>query len=152
MPDCVSIVPLTSDGRIILINQYRHAVGRSVLECPGGTIHRHHDDPISAAKRELLEETGYAAGRLVSVGSHDLNPGGQTTRIHTFVAQDCERVAEPMLESFESLTTQLVTREDLADLVRGSGHFQTTTLASLMLGLQHIDNSTRTFGTDGVWA
>jgi 8-oxo-dGTP pyrophosphatase MutT (NUDIX family) len=135
MPDCVSVVPITPDGRIVLIDQYRHGVAQWVLECPGGSIKSEHDDPAGAAARELMEETGYAAGTLEYLGAHHLNPSGQTSQVHTFVARDCRVVGQTSLEDFEDLRIRLVTRTELGALLQNSAKFQTSTLASLMLVL-----------------
>lgn len=133
MPDCVSVVPITPGGQIVLVEQYRHGVAQWVLECPGGSIKAEHDDPASAAARELLEETGYAADELEYLGAHHLNPGGQTSQIHTFLARDCRVVGRASLERFEDLSIRLVTRPELAALLQNGARFQTSTLASLML-------------------
>ncbi|MBI2800211.1 MAG: NUDIX hydrolase [Gammaproteobacteria bacterium] len=135
MPDCVSVVPITPDGEIILIDQYRHGVAQWVLECPGGSIKSDHDDPASAAARELREETGYAAGELEYLGTHHLNPSGQTSQVHTFLAHDCRVDSGAALEPFEDLSICVVTRAELRALLQNSARFQTSTLASLMLVL-----------------
>ena len=135
LPDCVSVVPFTEDGRIVLIEQYRHGVGDWMLECPGGSVDHDDLDPARAAHRELLQETGYAAGELVALGSNPLDPSSQSSRVHTYLARDCRLVAEATLEHFEDIKLRLVTREELAQLIRGGANFHTSTLAALMLVL-----------------
>jgi ADP-ribose pyrophosphatase len=135
VPDCVSVVPITHDGHIVLIEQYRHGVGDWMLECPGGSIDSDEHDPARAAHRELLEETGYAAGDLIGLGSNPLDPSGQSSRVHTFLARDCRVIADTALEKFEDLKLRLVTRDELANLIRSGANFHTATLASLMLVL-----------------
>ena len=69
----VVIVPVTDDGRIVLVEQYRHAVQKAVIELPAGLVGdkpgQMHEDLPTAAHRELLEETGYEAQRMVSLVS-----------------------------------------------------------------------------------
>lgn len=60
-PGSVSVVPLTKDGNIVMVKQYRYPVGSVTLETPAGKMHYGHDVPIERAKAELKEETGYTA-------------------------------------------------------------------------------------------
>ena len=64
-----AIVPLTDDGEVLMVRQYRHATGGWLLEIPAGTLEGGTEDPEECARRELVEETGFRAGRLVSLGS-----------------------------------------------------------------------------------
>lgn len=87
-PDAVAIVPVTNDGEVILVRQYRHAVGRYELEIPAGLLDIDGERPRDAADRELTEETGMAAGRLTEV-LHFCNSAGWTGETTTvFVARD----------------------------------------------------------------
>lgn len=139
MPDCVSIVPITTDQRVILVEQYRHGIAEHVLECPGGSLVGRCESLQHAAARELEEETGYRAAELEYLGAHDPNPGSQTNRTHTFVARGCTASSTQNLESFEDLCVLLVTRCELLDLIRGGARFPSATLASLMLALASLE-------------
>lgn len=135
LPDCVSVVPITSDGRIVLVEQYRHGVGDWVLECPGGSIDASDPDPATAAGRELFEETGYVASDIVALGSSARDPGSQSSRVHTFLARDCRQLSSPAPESFEAIRLRLVTRAQLIELIAAGANFDAATLASLMRAL-----------------
>lgn len=63
-PDAVAVVALDAQGRVLMLRQYRHAVGERLLELPAGKLDVEGEDPAEAARRELQEETGYTAGRL----------------------------------------------------------------------------------------
>ncbi|MBU0515381.1 MAG: NUDIX hydrolase, partial [Proteobacteria bacterium] len=65
LPDWLQVVPLTADGRLVLVRQYRHAGRRVGLEVPGGLLDPEDPGPAEAAARELREETGYGGGRMV---------------------------------------------------------------------------------------
>lgn len=68
----VAIVPLTDDNKVIMVEQFRYACGRAVLEIPAGKIDKGEADPVKAAERELKEETGYTASDIVYLGK--INP------------------------------------------------------------------------------
>lgn len=103
-PDWVNVVPLTSDGRIILIKQHRHGAEQDFLEIPGGSTHPGaKEEPRLAGERELREETGYQAKEWIYCGYHFPNPALQNNRMHTFVAMGCEKVGLPELDPYEDL-------------------------------------------------
>jgi 8-oxo-dGTP pyrophosphatase MutT (NUDIX family) len=120
-PDWVHVVAVTADDRMVLVRQYRHAVGEAVLELPGGVIDASDRDPEAAARRELAEETGYGAGAWRMVGSFYPNPATHTNRVHVVLALDARPGVGPSLdpgeEGLETLT--LPVREVLAGLPGG---------------------------------
>jgi ADP-ribose pyrophosphatase len=84
-PGAVAIVPFLSRSEILLIRQYRPAIGKYILEVPAGTLDR--KESLSAcAKREMIEETGYSAGVLARLGAIYTTPGFTTEKIHIFKA------------------------------------------------------------------
>src|SRR5579859_4819030 len=72
----VGIVPITEDGHIIINKQYKHGIGYEVLEFPAGGIDAHEDDPLQAAHRELMEETGYSTDQMEPLAVMLVNPSG----------------------------------------------------------------------------
>ncbi|MGQ9462903.1 MAG: NUDIX hydrolase [Candidatus Fervidibacter sp.] len=86
-PGAVAIVPMLDDRKVVLVSQYRHAVGKTLMEIPAGTLHPD-EKPEDCALRELREETGYIAGRLEKLLSLHLAPGYSTELIHLFLAED----------------------------------------------------------------
>ncbi|TLN23519.1 NUDIX hydrolase [bacterium] len=105
-PDWVNVVALTKDEEIILVRQFRHGVGKSSLEIPGGTVDVG-EDPREAAARELLEETGYAPERLLHLGTLDAQPAMQSNRLHTYLALGCEVKAPPDPDDGEDIKVEL---------------------------------------------
>ena len=100
-PDWANVVALTAARELVLVEQYRHAAGRVVLELPGGVVDPADADPLAAAQRELLEETGFAATQWRPVCSLYPNPATQTNQVHTFLATGCRPVKPPSLEAGE---------------------------------------------------
>jgi ADP-ribose pyrophosphatase len=96
-PGSVVIVPFVSPTAICLVEVVRVAVGRTLLELPAGTLDRD-EPPIATAARELVEETGYRAGRIEPAGGYWMSPGILRERMHLFVARDLvagEQALEP---------------------------------------------------------
>lgn len=91
--DWVNVVPLTADGQVVMVRQYRHGARKDTLEVPGGMVDPG-ERPAEAAARELLEETGYRAGQIERLGSVNPNPALFGNRLHCFLATDAECVAE----------------------------------------------------------
>lgn len=84
-PGAAVVLPILGDGQVVLIKNYRFAVGQDLLELPAGTIDRP-EPPVECARRELAEETGYQAGKLEELVSFYSTPGFCTEHLHAFVA------------------------------------------------------------------
>ena len=115
-PDWINVVPLTADGQVILIEQYRHGSKKVTLEIPGGMVDEH-ESPEETAVRELLEETGYRAGAIELLGSVRPNPAIQNNWLHSFVARDCVLAQAPQLDSLEQIDVRLVDLEEVSQLI-----------------------------------
>lgn len=86
-PGAVAMVPVTPEGRVLLVRQYRQAVGSELLEVPAGTLERG-ETPEACARRELAEEVGRAAGRWVPLARFYPSPGILSEVLHVYLAQD----------------------------------------------------------------
>lgn len=102
-PDWVNVLPITEDGRVVLVRQYRHGSERVSLEIPGGLIDSHETDPAAAAARELREETGFAAQVIESLGVMNPNPSMMTNRCHAFLATGCRRIGDLQMDPGEDI-------------------------------------------------
>jgi 8-oxo-dGTP pyrophosphatase MutT (NUDIX family) len=102
--DWVEIVALDAANNVLLVRQYRHALGDISVELPAGGMDPGETDPVAAAARELLEETG-CAGTLSLVGESRPNAGTHTNRTHIVLARDVARVAEPKDDPSERIET-----------------------------------------------
>jgi len=116
-PDWVNVVALTPDDALVMVRQFRHGSRVVTLEIPGGLVDPGESAPEAAA-RELLEETGYRAGRLEDLGSLNPNPALFANRVHMQLALDCVRVGEIQNSSTEHTTVELLPLAALPDTLR----------------------------------
>jgi ADP-ribose pyrophosphatase len=104
----VTIVALTPQEEVVMINQYRHGLGRTILELPGGTLDGRDPDPQHAARRELLEETGYSGKLFVPTGQISADPASHTNLTHCFLVTGAVPTATPHLDDTEQIDVVLV--------------------------------------------
>ncbi|MCC6932505.1 MAG: NUDIX hydrolase [Deltaproteobacteria bacterium] len=106
--DWVNVIPITPSGEIVMVKQYRHGIEEFSLELPGGMLDDHENDPIEAAKRELLEETGYDSSDISYLGKISPNPAVQNNYCHFFVAKEARLVSEQKLDAGEDIEVLVV--------------------------------------------
>ena len=84
-PGGVCVLPVDADGFAYCVRQYRYAIGRHIVEAPAGKLEGG-EDPLKAAERELAEETGFAAGKMINLGAYYSSPGISTEKLHLYLA------------------------------------------------------------------
>jgi ADP-ribose pyrophosphatase len=115
--DWVNIIPLTADGRVILVKQFRMGTKDFSLEIPGGMLDEG-DHPAGAAARELLEETGYAGEEPVLLGIVHPNPAIQTNRCYTFLIKNVVLKTSPRQDSTEDIEVQSAPLDEIPRLIQ----------------------------------
>ncbi|MCL2519455.1 MAG: NUDIX hydrolase [Spirochaetaceae bacterium] len=119
-PNWVVTVPVlaAADGdKMILVKQFRHGLGQLTTEFPSGIIEKG-EEPIAAARRELLEETGYLAGKLTLLSSDSPNPALFNNTLYIFLAEDLENKGKQQLDEAERIEVLL---EDKAKVIKNLG-------------------------------
>jgi 8-oxo-dGTP pyrophosphatase MutT (NUDIX family) len=101
--DWVNVVAISDAGNVILVEQYRHAVSRVLLEIPAGHVDPK-EDREAAARRELLEETGYGDGAWHALGALHPVASRFANQVHSYLALGVRRIGEPLQEESENLT------------------------------------------------
>lgn len=138
-PPSVVILPVFEDGRILLIRQFRHAVGRTIYEIPAGTTEPK-EPMLACAKRELAEETGYSARRWRRVCRFYPAPGISTERMTLYVATGLRPLKKrrPMDED-EQITVRIASQRKALQMVRNNAIIDAKSILGILWGLKRID-------------
>ncbi len=131
-PDWINIIPLTDDGRVVLVRQYRFGIEGFTLEIPGGMCEGA-EPPLDAARRELREETGYDAREIVPLGWVHPNPAVQTNRCHSFLALGAHPAGDPRPDEDEAFEVSTVPLDRIPSLIRDG-----TITHSLVIAAFHL--------------
>jgi 8-oxo-dGTP pyrophosphatase MutT (NUDIX family) len=115
-PNWVNVIAITGDGRLVLVEQYRHGIDRATLEIPGGEIDEG-ETPAAAAARELEEESGYRAGELIQLGEVHPNPAFLSNTCWTFLALDCSADGVLNPDPSEEIAIHLVELDEFTNLI-----------------------------------
>lgn len=99
----VTVIPLTDEGNIVLVREYRHAAGKIMIGLPGGVSDPGETNWELVGARELAEETGYAAREMHAIGNCYPNPAIQNNEIHYFLALGCTLAQEQALDPNEEI-------------------------------------------------
>ncbi|MCZ7669778.1 MAG: NUDIX hydrolase [Chloroflexi bacterium] len=105
-PDWINIIPITPEGKVVFIHQYRHGTEHVTLEVPGGMVDDTDSDPGAAARREMLEETGYAATQIIPIGVVEPNPAFLNNRCHSYLALNAQWVQKPQFDGAEDIAVE----------------------------------------------
>jgi ADP-ribose pyrophosphatase len=134
-PGSVVIIPVTAGGEIILVRQYRHAIGRFAWELPAGSV-KASEDAADAARRECQEEVGLVPARLTPLGSFFPTPGYCDEEMKFFRADglrepNADETARP--DDDEDIETQAFSRETLQQMIAAGEIVDLKTVAGLAL-------------------
>ncbi len=134
----VVILPIDAEGNLVLVRQYRHAVGHELLELPAGTLDHPDEAPLACAQREIREETGMAARNWQALGAFYLVPGYSTEKMHVFLATDL--YPSPLQpDEYEFLRVERVPLEQVWDLVARGDLPDAKSLAALYLARPRLE-------------
>lgn len=126
-------VPVTSEGKLILLRQYRFAVSGRLLEFPAGTIEEN-ETPFETIQREIQEETGYRAGKWQNLGQFYLAPGYSDEIIYAYLAEDLEKLETPLnLDEDEDIEVLYFTPAELEKAILEGEPVDSKSISSFML-------------------
>ncbi len=126
----VAILPILSKDKIVLIRQYRPVINEWIIEVPAGTLEEG-EDPVSCALRELEEEIGYRASRLVKLFEIFMSPGYSTEKLHAFIAMDLIKT-KVKREKYEIIEEMIVDLDEAISMVKSNVIRDAKTIALLL--------------------
>ena len=135
--DWATILALTKQQEVVLARQYRHGAQKVILELPGGAMEAEDESPMQAARRELLEETGYASDNFIQIGCVSPNPANQTNLIYSFLALDAEKVDIQHLDGTEEIEVVLKPLEEVIAMAKSGALIQAMQVSAIFFALAY---------------
>lgn len=116
-PAWVNVIAITKDGKFVMVEQYRHGLQDIFVELVAGVAERG-EEPLEAARRELLEETGFGGGTWELNTVISANPGSQNNLSYSFIATGVEKLSSQHLDATEDINVKLLSREEVLSMLR----------------------------------
>ena len=137
-PPWSAVLPITEDGKVLVIRQYKQGSNRIMDETPGGQGDFKAESPEEVIKRELREETGYEPQKVIFLGDGFINSRNSTTKFYSFLATGCKKVGEPKLDQSEQMELlEMPLDEWIAYMLKGESD-QWDACLTLLRALPHL--------------
>lgn len=137
-PEWVTGLALTMDGKVVLVRQYRHALGEECIELPGGCVDRTDKDFEEAVRRELLEETGYKFKTAEYLGKTSSNPSTNSNFLHMFLLTGGERYQEQQLDHNEEMQVLLVDFDEFKQMLFDNKFIHSMHVTNIFFALRKL--------------
>lgn len=137
-PQWVTGFGLTEDNKVILVQQYRHALGEVCMELPGGCIDATDASHEAAVRREFLEETGYEFDTAEYLGRTSANPSTNANVLHMYILKGGRKVQEQELDHNEEIRVFLVSMEDFATMLRENQFIQSMHVTNILFAMLRL--------------
>lgn len=137
-PDWVCALAFTQDGKVVLEKQYRHGIGETAYELPGGCVDKEDENFEMAIARELKEETGYEFERYEYLGKTCANPSTNNNWMHLFVATGGRKSSDQELDENEEIEVHLFTIDELKKMLASGAIIQSMHLAACYLAFRKL--------------
>ncbi|MBL4656053.1 MAG: NUDIX hydrolase [Bacteroidia bacterium] len=136
--DFVHVIPITEDKKILLNKQYRH--GRELIgyELPGGQVEEEEKDPLEAAQRELLEETGYASNNFYHLVTYPVDPASRNNLIHFYIAENVFFKQDAVIMDNEVIEPYLFGIDEIIDLLDQGEINQSTHIGGILMAFKKL--------------
>ncbi len=138
-PTWAAAVGLTEDGKAVMVRQYRHALGETCIELPGGCVDATDKSLQDAIARELQEETGYSFSAYTYLGRISPNPSTNNNLLHMFLATGGKKTSGQQLDPNEEIEVLLLSLEELKQLLRENKIVQSMHVSCIMYALEKLN-------------
>ena len=129
-PNWINIIPLTRGGEVVMINQWRHGIAEFTLEIPGGMVDPGDISPMHAARREMIEETGFDSNAIVALGKVHPNPAIQGNICFSFLAENVRQVERVVALGDEETEVVMVPMREIRGLIASGKVMHALTIAA----------------------
>jgi len=133
----VTILALTRKQEVVLVKEYRHGVQEVIVQLPGGSVDKR-ESPLEAAKRELMEETGYQSGTFVDIGHVNPNPANYSNTMYAFLALDAVQISEENPDDADRIKIFLKPFEEVLEMAKGGELIHSLTISTIFFALAHL--------------
>lgn len=133
----VTILALTKAKKVLLVREYRHGIQKTILQLPGGSVDKG-ESPLEAAKRELLEETGYQSDTFIEIGHVNPNPANYSNTMYAFLALDVEQTPDHELEEADRIELFPVPLDKVIEMAKGGELIHSLTISTLFYALAYL--------------
>lgn len=137
-PTWVTALAFTKDGKIVMERQYRHAIGETSFELPGGCVDDTDPDNQTAIARELEEETGYQFEEYIYLGKTCCNTSTNSNWMHMYIAKGGELKKDQSLDDNEDIEVLLLELDELKDLVKRGEIIQSMHITTIFYAFNHL--------------
>ncbi len=138
-PNWVNIVAITKNHKVILVKTYRHGIGKELVELPCGLIDDTDTTPLEAAKRELLEETGYTSDNFIQTGIVSANPSNHNNLTYCFLARDLRKIKDQSLDETEDIEIILEPVPKVIKMLKEGKFLQALHVSSLFYAINYLE-------------
>ena len=139
--DVGSVVAITPQGEIVLVQQYKAGIQQLCIEIPAGLFEDGEDDPVAESLREFVEETGYAAEKYHFIGSLPQSPSRLNNQVHVVLAQDAFKKTDQQLDPNESIDILLLPVDVVLHKIRNGEINAMGTVAGIFLALDFLKSN-----------
>jgi len=140
-PNVVLVFPITADGKVIMVRQYKHGAKEILLEFPSGVVDEKEDSIEAAALRELREETGYATANLELLTAVCDNPTKDTNKIFFFLARNVEKLYDTEFDPTEDIETVEIPIEKIPFMIKAQEIKVSGSIAIYYMALAALNSS-----------
>ncbi|MGA4719550.1 NUDIX hydrolase [Fictibacillus nanhaiensis] len=130
-PGAVAVLAVTDEGKMLMVEQFRKPLEKTIIEIPAGKLEKG-EDPLECAKRELLEETGFACESMESIGSFYTSPGFADELIHLYYTNTLTKQGNQMTDEDEFLNVLELSVDEAKELMREEKIHDAKTAYSVM--------------------